>query len=115
MKLADAKARFSEVVETAMLGDTIIITKENRPVVRITAIKPAKRKLGQAKGIWMAPGFRRDARGFRGVHVSWRCCSTRMCSCGLVKIRRSYPRRRAKSVLNSECFVSMVELLGDRH
>ena len=57
MKLAEAKARFSEVVQTAMLGETIIITKENRPVVRITAIKPAKRMPGTGKGIWMAPDF----------------------------------------------------------
>jgi prevent-host-death family protein len=57
MKLADAKARFSEVVQTAMLGETIVITKENRPVVRITAIKPAKRVPGTGKGVWMAPDF----------------------------------------------------------
>jgi prevent-host-death family protein len=57
MKLAEAKARFSEVVQTAMLGETIIITRENRPVVRITAIKPAKRVPGTGKGIWMAPDF----------------------------------------------------------
>lgn len=57
MKLADAKARFSEVVQKAMLGETIVITKENRPVVRITAIKPAKRVPGTGKGIWMAPDF----------------------------------------------------------
>jgi prevent-host-death family protein len=57
MKLADAKARFSEVVQTAMLGETVIITKENRPVVRITAIKPAKRVPGTGKGIWISPDF----------------------------------------------------------
>ncbi len=57
MKLADAKARFSEVVQTAMLGETIIVTKENQPVVRITAIKPVKRMPGTGKGIWMAPDF----------------------------------------------------------
>ena len=57
MKLAEAKARFSEVIQTAMLGETIIITKENRPVVRITAIKPAKRMPGTGKGIWMADDF----------------------------------------------------------
>jgi prevent-host-death family protein len=57
MKLADAKARFSEVVQTAMLGTTIIITKENRPVVRITAIKPAKRMPGTGKGILMSADF----------------------------------------------------------
>lgn len=57
LKLADAKARFSEVVQTAMLGNTVIITKENRAVVRITAIKPAKRTPGTGKGIWMASDF----------------------------------------------------------
>jgi prevent-host-death family protein len=57
MKLADAKARFSEVVQTAMLGETIIVTKENRPVVRITAIKPVKRMPGTGKGIRMAADF----------------------------------------------------------
>jgi prevent-host-death family protein len=57
MQLAAAKARFSEVVQTAMLGDTVVVTKENQPVVRITAIKPAKRAPGTGKGIWMAPDF----------------------------------------------------------
>jgi prevent-host-death family protein len=57
LKLADAKAHFSEVVRTAMLGETIVVTKENRPVVRIVAIKPAHRAPGTGKGIWMAPDF----------------------------------------------------------
>ena len=69
MKLADAKARFSEVVQTAMLGETVIITKENRPVVRITAIKPAKRVPGTGKGVWMAPDFDAPAGRLRGVYV----------------------------------------------
>jgi prevent-host-death family protein len=56
-KLADAKAHFSELVQKAMLGESIIITKENRPVVRIVAIKPARRVPGTGKGIWMAPDF----------------------------------------------------------
>lgn len=56
-KLADAKARFSEVVQRAMLGETIIITKENRPVVKIVAVKPVKRRPGTGKGVWMAPDF----------------------------------------------------------
>jgi prevent-host-death family protein len=57
IKLADAKAQFSEVVRKAMLGETIVVTKENRPVVKIVAIKPAKRLPGTGKGIWMAPDF----------------------------------------------------------
>jgi prevent-host-death family protein len=56
-KLADAKARFSELVRKAMLGESIIVTKDNKPVVKIVAIKPAKRKPGTGRGIWMAPDF----------------------------------------------------------
>jgi prevent-host-death family protein len=56
-KLADAKARFSEIVQKAMMGETIVVTRENRPVVKITAIRPARRKPGTGKGIWMAADF----------------------------------------------------------
>lgn len=56
-KLADAKAKFSEVVQKAMLGQTVIVTKENRPVVKIVPVKPVKRVPGTGKGIWMAPDF----------------------------------------------------------
>ena len=56
-KVAEAKAHFSEVVQKAMLGESVVVTKENRPVVRIVAIKPAKRVPGTGKGIWMAPDF----------------------------------------------------------
>jgi prevent-host-death family protein len=55
--LADVKAHFSEIVQKAMLGETIIVTKENRPVVKIVAIKPAKRVPGTGKGVRMAPDF----------------------------------------------------------
>ena len=57
MRLAEAKAHFSEVVQKAMLGETVIVTKENRPVVKIVAIKPAQRVPGTGKGIRMAPDF----------------------------------------------------------
>ena len=56
-KLADAKAHFSELVQKAMLGESIVVTRENRPVVRIVAIKPARRDPGTGKGIWMAADF----------------------------------------------------------
>ena len=55
--LADAKARFSEIVQKAMLGEAVTVLKENRPVVKVVAIKPAKRMPGTGKGIWMAPDF----------------------------------------------------------
>ena len=56
-KLADAKSHFSEIVQKAMLGTSIVVTKENRPVVKIVPIKPATRTPGTGKGIWMAPDF----------------------------------------------------------
>jgi prevent-host-death family protein len=56
-KLADAKAHFSEIVQKAMLGESIVVTKENRPVVKIVPIKPATRMPGTGKGLWMAPDF----------------------------------------------------------
>ncbi len=56
-QLADAKAHFSELVQKAMLGESVVVTKENRPVVKIVAIKPATRMPGTGKGVWMAPDF----------------------------------------------------------
>ena len=40
-----------------MLGEEVIVAKENKPVVKIVAIKPAKRTPGTGKGIWMSPDF----------------------------------------------------------
>jgi prevent-host-death family protein len=56
-QLAEAKTHFSEIVQKAMLGELIVVTKENRPVVRIVAIKPAQRVPGTGKGVWIAPDF----------------------------------------------------------
>jgi len=64
-KLAEAKARFSELVQKAMLGEEVIVSKENRPVVKIVPIKPAKRKPGTGKGIWMSPDFDEPLDDFR--------------------------------------------------
>ena len=56
-KLADAKAHFSEIVQKAMLGGTIVVTKENRPVVKIVRDQACHAHPGTGKGIWMAPDF----------------------------------------------------------
>lgn len=56
----EAKARLSELIEKAMLGEEVIIAKGDKPVVKLIALKPAKkpRTLGSAKGkIWIAPDF----------------------------------------------------------
>jgi prevent-host-death family protein len=63
--LAEAKSRFSELVQKAMLGEEVIVAKENKPVVKIVPIKPAKRKPGTGKGIWMSPDFDEPLDDFR--------------------------------------------------
>ena len=58
--IAEAKARFSELVQKAMLGEEVIIAKGHRPVLKLVALDQPKRRRqpGSAKGqIWMAPDF----------------------------------------------------------
>ena len=65
VNLARAKAQFSDLVRRAMLGEDVIVTKENKPVVKIVPIKPARRKAGTGKGIWMAADFDAPLPDFR--------------------------------------------------
>ena len=55
--ITEAKARLSELVEKALLGEEVIVAKKNNPVVKIVAIKPVGRKPGTGQGIWMSPDF----------------------------------------------------------
>lgn len=52
LSLSEAKAKFSEVVERASLGEDIVITRTGRAAVRITRIEPASRsrRLGLLEG-----------------------------------------------------------------
>ena len=63
--LAEAKARFSELVQKALLGEEVIVAKENKPVVRIVPIRPPKRNPGTGKGIWISPDFDEPIEDFR--------------------------------------------------
>ena len=58
--IAEAKTHFSELVQKAMLGEEVIIAKDNKAVVKLVALTlpQQSRKPGSAKGqIWMAPDF----------------------------------------------------------
>jgi prevent-host-death family protein len=50
--IAEAKSRFSELVQKAMLGEVVIIAKDNKPVVKLVALDTPKRprKPGSGKG-----------------------------------------------------------------
>jgi prevent-host-death family protein len=47
------KAHLSELIQRAMMGEEIIIAKDNKPVAKLTALKLEihKRKVGSAKGL----------------------------------------------------------------
>lgn len=64
----EAKAQLSALVRKAMTGQDVIIAKDNKPVVRLTAIRsPRKaRKPGSAKGkIWIAEDFDAPLEDFK--------------------------------------------------
>lgn len=55
-----AKAHLSELIQKAILGEEVIIARDNKPMVKLVAIQPPKgqRKIGIAKGvITIAPDF----------------------------------------------------------
>jgi prevent-host-death family protein len=65
--VAEAKARFSELVQKAISGEVVVIAKDNRPLLRLVplAVPGGKRKPGSARGrIWMAPDFDRTPEDF---------------------------------------------------
>jgi prevent-host-death family protein len=65
--VAEAKARFSELVQKAVSGEEVVIAKDNRPLLRLVplAVVGGKRKPGTAKGrVWIAPDFDRTPEDF---------------------------------------------------
>jgi len=67
--IAEAKAHFSELVQKAMLGEEIIIAKDNKPVVKLVPLDQPKlaRKPGSGKGqiLYVAPDFDATPKGFK--------------------------------------------------
>lgn len=50
--LAEASKSLPELIEAAMSGEEIVITKDNQPVVKLTPISSVKpRRAGSAKGL----------------------------------------------------------------
>ncbi len=77
--IAEAKARFSELVQKAMLGEEVIIARDNKPVLKLVPLDKPKRprKPGSGKGqiLYVAPDFDATPEGFRdygaSLSVSW--------------------------------------------
>jgi len=67
--IAKAKTHFSELVQKAMLGEEVIIARDNMPVLRLVPLdKPKKpRKPGSGKGqiLYVAPDFDATPASFK--------------------------------------------------
>lgn len=66
----EAKAHFSELVQKAMLGEEIIIAKDNKPVAKLVPIQPlrtGRREPGSAKDkvLFVAPDFDAPVEDFK--------------------------------------------------
>ena len=65
--VTEAKARLSKLIRQAMVGEEVIIAKNNKPVVKLVslAMPGQARRPGSAAGqIWMAPDFDATPSGF---------------------------------------------------
>jgi prevent-host-death family protein len=67
--VAEAKARLSDLVRKALLGDDVVIAKDNKPLVRLVPLGPLtageRRTPGSAKGqVTMAADFDRTPDDF---------------------------------------------------
>jgi prevent-host-death family protein len=65
--VAEAKARFSELVQKAVSGEEVVIARDNRPLLRLVPLvaKGSNRTPGSARGrVWMAPDFDRTPKDF---------------------------------------------------
>lgn len=67
--IAEAKARFSELVQKAMLGEEVIIAKDNKPVLKLVPLANPRlaRKPGSGKGqiLYIAPDFDETPEAFK--------------------------------------------------
>ena len=59
--IAEAKSRFSELVKQALLGEEIVIARDNKPLIRLIPVAAVrkKREPGSAKGqiLSISPDF----------------------------------------------------------
>ena len=58
--IAEAKAKFSELVDRAVAGEEVVIARANKPLLKLVPYHGRDRKLkpGSAKGqIWMSDDF----------------------------------------------------------
>ncbi|QZZ21424.1 type II toxin-antitoxin system prevent-host-death family antitoxin [Leptothermofonsia sichuanensis E412] len=66
--ITDAQTQITQLLESALQGKEVIITRNNQPILKLIQIPPAtkRRQRGSAKGqIWMAPDFDAPLEDFK--------------------------------------------------
>ena len=48
--LKEAKAQANRLLETALEGEEVVITRDDKPIVRLVPVNGARRRSGSAKG-----------------------------------------------------------------
>jgi prevent-host-death family protein len=70
--VAEAKARFAELVRKAMSGEEVIIARDNKPLLKLVPLEPprksSKARFGERPGL-DGSRLRRDAEGFRQLRL----------------------------------------------
>lgn len=65
--VAEAKARFSELVRRAVSGEEVVVSRDNKPLLKLVPVESAagRRAPGTARGrIWISPDFNQPLRDF---------------------------------------------------
>ncbi|MEG4231272.1 type II toxin-antitoxin system prevent-host-death family antitoxin [Microcoleus sp. Pol11C3] len=69
LDIVEAKEKLLELIEAAMIGEEVAISKDNQPLVKLVGItKQAKpnRQAGSAKGmVWMSDDFDEPLEEFK--------------------------------------------------
>lgn len=67
VNVAEAKARLSELIDAALDGEDIVISRRNKPLVKLIAVQPSSdvpvRGLFRGR-IWMSPDFDEPLEAF---------------------------------------------------
>jgi prevent-host-death family protein len=83
--IAEAKAHFSELIRKALLGEDVVIAKDNKPLLRLVPLQVPgnRREPGTAKGqiLWVADDFDETPEGFED-HTTRRLFLIPTLSCG---------------------------------
>ncbi|NJK61204.1 MAG: type II toxin-antitoxin system prevent-host-death family antitoxin [Oscillatoriales cyanobacterium SM2_1_8] len=66
--ITDAQTQINQLLQSALQGEEVIITRNNQPILKLIQILPVtkRRQRGSAKGqIWMAPDFNAPLEDFK--------------------------------------------------